>query len=42
MTSVETGLTHSEDTYQGKEVLETALGEKYLGDTISQDGKKLQ
>ena len=36
MTSVETELNYFKDTYQGKEVLE-----KYLGDTISQDGKQI-
>ena len=40
VTSVETWLTDSKDTYQGEEVLETALGEKYFVDTISQDAKK--
>ena len=39
VTSVETGLTQIKDTYQGEEVLETFLGKKYLGDTISKDGK---
>ena len=39
VTSVETGLRQVKDTYEGEEILESTLGEKYLGDIISQDGK---
>ena len=39
VTSVETGTQLLEDAYNGEEALETTLGEKYLGDHISYDGK---
>ena len=39
VTCVETGVTHLEDAYEGDMLLETSLGERYLGDIISQDGK---
>ena len=39
VTSVETGAPLMEDAYEGEEALETTLGEKYLGDHISYDGK---
>ena len=39
VTFVETGTTKLKDTYVGETVLETSLGEIYLGDIISEDGK---
>ena len=39
VTCVETGITKLEDSYEGDTLLETSLGERYLGDIISQDGK---
>ena len=39
VTSVETEITQTEDSYEGQAFLETTLGEKYLGDKISHDGK---
>ena len=39
VTCVETGKTILKDTYEGDKILETSLGERYLGDIISQDGK---
>ena len=38
-TFVETGATQLKDTYDGELILETSLGERYLGDIISEDGK---
>ena len=39
VTFVETGTTKLKDAYEGETVLETSLGEIYLGDIISEDGK---
>jgi hypothetical protein len=39
VTSVETGISHIEDTDEGEMPLEITLEEKYLGDKISDDGK---
>ena len=39
VTSVETGPRHIKNVYKGETVLATSLGEKYLGDQISVDGK---
>ena len=39
MWRVETGITKLEDTYEGETVIESSLGEIYLGDIISEDGK---
>jgi hypothetical protein len=39
VTSVETGTIHIKDVYESETILATSLGEKYLGDQISVDGK---
>ena len=39
LTSEETLTTQIEDTYEGIKLLETSMGERYLGDIVSQDGK---
>ena len=39
VTCVETGTTQIKDSYEGGNILETSLGERYLGDIISADGK---
>ena len=37
--TVETGTLKIKDTYEGEQVLDSAQGEKYLGDIVSSDGK---
>ena len=39
VTFVETGKSQLKDTYEGEQILENSLGERYLGDIISVDGR---